>query len=132
MNSSLLFVYGTLKLGGDRHHEIAEKARLVSTAKIQGRLFRIRGELYPGAFPGDSGDYIQGELYRLATPSETLKWLDEIEGCKQGLFTRQQVDVWQGNRKMKAWVYFYNCEKEKAGRIAGGNFSSRQMKRPRI
>jgi len=124
MSSSLLFVYGTLKLGGKRHHEIAERAELLGAARIQGQLFRIRGQTYPGAFPGDSGDYIQGELYRLATPLETLKRLDEIEGCKEGLFIRRLVDVWQGNRRMKAWVYFYSREREKAGRIAGGTFSS--------
>ena len=123
--TSLLFVYGTLKQGGQLHHElISLGARFISPARTQGELFRIKGESWPGAFPTASQDYVHGELYKMGKPAETLKRLDEVEECERGLFVRKLVDVWAGNRKMKAWVYFFNRKKAKAARIAGGNFST--------
>lgn len=120
---SLLFVYGSLKRGGELHQELAElQARFLGLAKIQGELFHIKGRSWPGAFPTVNQNYVQGELYKMAKPAETLKRLDEVEECKHGLFVRTLVDAWAGNRKVKAWVYFYNRAEEKASRIASGNF----------
>jgi len=127
--SSLLFVYGTLKRGGNLHREIAEHgARFLGPAKIQGELFHVKGESWPGAFPTVSHSYVDGELYKLAKSAETLKRLDVVEGCKEGLFVRKLVDAWTGNRKFKAWVYFFNCEERKASRIVSGNFSTEQQR----
>jgi len=121
--SSLLFVYGTLKRGGHLHHELAARAvRFLGQAKIQGELFHIKGESWPGAFPSVSESYIQGELYELDKPSETLKRLDIVEGSQEGLFSRELVDAWAGTRRVKAWVYFCNHPERKASRIANGNF----------
>jgi len=98
---ALLFVYGTLKRGGTLHHEL-ESARFLGLAKIQGELFHIKGKSWPGAFLSESQSHIHGELYKLQKPLETLKRLDFVEGCTEGLFTRKLVDVRQGTRKMKA------------------------------
>ena len=62
----------------------------------------------------------------MSKPAETLQKLDEVEDCKHALFTRELVDAWSGGRKVKAWVYFFNREKEKAERIGSGNFLIRQ------
>jgi gamma-glutamylcyclotransferase (GGCT)/AIG2-like uncharacterized protein YtfP len=121
--TALLFVYGSLKRGGELHHELAElQARFLGLAKIQAELFHIKGKSWPGAFPTTATDCVQGELYRMSKPAETLKKLDEVEECNRGLFVRKLVDAWAGNRKVKAWVYFFNREEEKASRIASGNF----------
>lgn len=122
---ALLFVYGSLKRGGALHHELeALQARFLGLAKVQGDLFHIKGKSWPGAFPTANQSYVHGELYKMAKPAETLKKLDEVEDCKHGLFTRKLVDAWAGNRKVKAWVYFFNRKQEKASRIASGSFSS--------
>lgn len=123
-NIALLFVYGSLKRGGKLHHELVElQARFLGPAKIQGELFHVKGKSWPGAFPTTSQDYVQGELYKMTKPAETLKRLDIVEECSRGLFVRKLVDAWVGNRKVKAWVYFFNRERENASRIASGNFS---------
>ena len=123
MGSNKLFVYGTLKRGGELHPELAsQKTRFLGPAKIQGRLFRIKGESYPGAVPVDSQQYIKGELYELEQPDEALRKIDEIEGCDEGLFERRLVDVWAGNKKTKAWAYFYAKPLKKSPPIASGHF----------
>jgi gamma-glutamylcyclotransferase (GGCT)/AIG2-like uncharacterized protein YtfP len=123
MNSKKLFVYGTLKRGGELHAELAsEKVRFLGPAKIQGRLFRISGESYPGAVPADNEQYIKGELYELHQPAETLRKIDEVEGCDEGLFERKLVNVWIGSKKMKAWAYFYSKPLKKSPPITSGHF----------
>ena len=122
-SSGLVFVYGTLKRGGELHAELkSQKARFVAAGKIKGRLFRIRGESYPGALPSASREYIQGEVYELEDPGPALRRLDDVEGCDEGLFMRKLVDVWLGSRKVKAWTYFYAQPKNKASRIPSGSF----------
>jgi gamma-glutamylcyclotransferase (GGCT)/AIG2-like uncharacterized protein YtfP len=104
---ALLFVYGTLKRGGTLHAELVEQGAIfLGVARARGQLFRLKGKPWPGAFQGGTQDFIQGELYRLIKPAQTLKKLDQVEGCKEGLFTRKVVDAWAGNRKVKAWMYF--------------------------
>jgi gamma-glutamylcyclotransferase (GGCT)/AIG2-like uncharacterized protein YtfP len=120
--NALLFVYGTLKKGGELHAELkSQGARLMGKGRIQGRLFRIRGQAYPGALPGSSQEYIQGELYKLEEPAAALKKLDEVEGCDEGLFVRKLVDAWSGARKVKAWTYFYGLANVST-RIPSGSF----------
>lgn len=122
--SALLFVYGSLKQGGKLHHELAAMgARFIGPARMQGELFHVKGESWPGAFPANSEGYIHGELYKLINPIRNLKLLDRIEGTAQGLFTRETVDVWAGNRRMRAWMYAFNHPERKADRIASGNFT---------
>jgi len=126
-NICLLFVYGSLKRGGKLHHELETlHARFFGVAKIRGELFYIKGKSWPGAVPTSAQKYIHGELYKMTKPAETLKRLDEVEDCKHGLFTRKVVEVWAGNRVLKAWTYFFDHQEEKASRIASGNFSPRQ------
>ncbi len=118
-----LFVYGTLKRGGELHPELAShRVRFIGSARIQGRLFQVEGESYPGAVPTDSSQYIRGELYELQEPIETLKKIDEVEGCDEGLFERKLVDVWAGSRKTKAWAYFYAKPLKKSPPITSGHF----------
>jgi gamma-glutamylcyclotransferase (GGCT)/AIG2-like uncharacterized protein YtfP len=128
--NGLIFVYGTLMRGGKHHRELAaHKVRFVGEGKIKGRLFRIKGESYPGAAPVASRAYIRGEVYELTNPEKTLEKLDRFEGTDERLFVRKLVNVWLGREKFRAWVYFYAGRKNRAARIPGGRFRVRAAAR---
>lgn len=99
MNDHLVFVYGTLRRGGDNHYLLADSSfvgRHVTEALYT--LFRL------GQFPavvarGDTP--IVGELYRVST--EVFALLDELE-CYPSVFARQTMDTEAG----QAWLYVYN------------------------
>jgi gamma-glutamylcyclotransferase (GGCT)/AIG2-like uncharacterized protein YtfP len=121
--NDLLFVYGTLKRGGENHPKLAvHRVRFVGEGRIRGRLYRIKGQPYPGAVPGTSRAYIHGEVYELSNREKVLTELDQFEGTDEGLFVRKLVDVWVGSEKFKAWVYFYARPKERTSIIPGGCF----------
>jgi gamma-glutamylcyclotransferase (GGCT)/AIG2-like uncharacterized protein YtfP len=131
--TSLLFVYGTLKRGEENHRWLSvHHPRFLGEARIQGRLFRIKGESFPGAAPTRSRRYVRGELYELTQPDNALKKLDEFEGTDEGLFVRKLADVWIGSRKRKAWTYFYPGRRDKAASISGGSFQTRSTSRAGI
>ena len=130
--NSLLFVYGTLKRGGEHHRQLRQhKSHFLGEGRIQGRLFRIKGETYPGAARTASRRYVRGELYELISPDKALKKLDKFEETDEGLFVRKLADVWMGRRKMKAWTYFYPGRKDKASAISSGRFAVRASARTR-
>jgi gamma-glutamylcyclotransferase (GGCT)/AIG2-like uncharacterized protein YtfP len=132
MDSTRLFVYGTLKRGGELHSELlSQNAHFLGKARIKGHLFKIPGESYPGALPGDSEEYISGELYELKSPRSALKKIDEIEGCDEGLFERKMVDTWMGDRKTRAWTYFYAKPLKKGPRLTTGYFPARSRSKAR-
>ncbi len=80
-----LFVYGTLlsgcggSLGDVERQRLAQEARCLGEAFVEGRLYDLGG--YPGlrvARPRMSRVF--GEIYTLAEPEQTFKWLDHYEG----------------------------------------------------
>jgi len=126
--SAHLFVYGTLMRGHSLHKFLANKARadFVGKAKMRGRLYRLRRRRYPGAKLASRADgFVHGELYRLNDPQSTLKLIDRIEGCDEGLFRRQRVDVWTNGSKTRAWTYFYARPLEGAEHIPTGRYQDR-------
>jgi gamma-glutamylcyclotransferase (GGCT)/AIG2-like uncharacterized protein YtfP len=128
--NGLLFVYGTLKRGGQNHRELAtHKPRFLGDGRIKGHLFRIKGESYPGAVPTSSAEYVRGELYELAAPKKALEKIDEFEGVEEGLFVRKLADVWVGPEKVKAWTYFYARRKDRASRLVRGSFQVKSASR---
>lgn len=123
---TLLFVYGTLKRGGENHRQLAAHApRFLGEGRIRGRLFRIKGESYPGAAPTASRRYVRGELYELTRPDKALKKLDKFEGTDEGLFVRKLADVWIGGQRKRAWTYFYPGRRDKGSAISSGRFRVR-------
>ncbi|HXE32111.1 MAG TPA: gamma-glutamylcyclotransferase family protein [Terriglobales bacterium] len=132
--SSQLFVYGTLMRGQRLHRHLQEAPAIefMGNARIRGKLYHLPRRRYPGAIR-DRGrrDFIHGELYRLAEPQPTLKKLDQLEGCDEGLFERRLVNVWpDGENKTKAWAYFFARPLEKATPIPAGRYREPAGPRP--
>jgi gamma-glutamylcyclotransferase (GGCT)/AIG2-like uncharacterized protein YtfP len=122
----LLFVYGTLMSGQRLHKHLTARpdVRLVGNARMRGELYRPLGRRYPGAVrTGRRGRHILGELYELRQPAQTLPVLDRLEGCDEGLFTREQVMVSHKARKRRAWTYLYAKPLANAEPILQGSFA---------
>jgi gamma-glutamylcyclotransferase (GGCT)/AIG2-like uncharacterized protein YtfP len=123
---NFLFVYGTLMRGGNLHHLLRPQdgAIYVGEGKIRGLLYGFRGANYPGAVATrEPGRFVHGELYSLSEANALLERLDRYEGCDEGLFVRQDVQV-LGGKRLRAWAYFYARPLASAGAalIPGGRF----------
>lgn len=119
----LLFVYGTLRPGGDapaRVRRALEAAEEVGAARMRGRLFVAGGGRFPAAVPADEERWVRGFLYRLTEPDPLLRTLDRYEGRLPdgtGLYRREVIqarscgDVGEdGEGTVRAWTYLYNRE----------------------
>jgi gamma-glutamylcyclotransferase (GGCT)/AIG2-like uncharacterized protein YtfP len=108
LSSQRLFVYGTLRSGSGHPMAayLAARARCLGAAHCAGRAIEL-GD-YPGLLE-EAGASTAGELWELAEPSaETLRWLDDYEGCAEGLFERARREVRDAaGRALEAWVYLY-------------------------
>ncbi len=97
---TLIFVYGTLKRGGENHGWI-DKQRFIAEARTlpQYRLFDLGG--YPGMVHAQDGVSIQGEVWEVDEVGLTrLDVLEDTEGGEyervivrlEGEFTTQRVE----------------------------------------
>ncbi len=123
---NFLFVYGTLKRGGSLHHLLRPHggAVYVGEGKIRGLLYSFCDANYPGAVATrEPGRFVHGEVYSLSDSDRLLQRLDRHEGCDEGLFVRQDVQV-LGGKRLRAWAYFYARPLASAGAelIPGGRF----------
>ncbi len=126
-SSQYLFVYGTLKRGGKSYRELTAKhpVRFVSEARIQGELYKLRGENYPGAvLTSTPNRFVKGDLFQLRNPHDVLPALDDFEEVGEGLFRRELVDVFARGRRLKAWAYLYARPLTDADLIPTGIYSS--------
>lgn len=101
MNTTLIFVYGTLKRGFGNNGLLrdAEFVGEATTVESDAFIMQTNGR-FPAVYRKDQcGDAVAGELYRV-TP-EQLRRVDELEGFP-GWYNRQQVETTGG----KAWMYF--------------------------
>jgi gamma-glutamylcyclotransferase (GGCT)/AIG2-like uncharacterized protein YtfP len=124
---SLLFVYGTLRpfVTIPMARWLTRVARHVGVARTPGRLYDL------GPYPGlraarRRGEWVVGDLYRLATPRATLQILDRYEagvGRKRPRFVRAQCTVERGGgRRHVAWLYVYQPSVLSRMRIAHGDY----------
>lgn len=118
---SVLFVYGTLRSGEERHHVV--EGRLVRKEDIRLKRFVMYddGRGYPLLVPGDSADYADGELFFLDDPDgNLLQRIDEIEGAgaelplEDRLYRREKIEVRRG---VFAWAYVYNHPVKDGARV---------------
>ena len=75
--TSLLFVYGTLRRGGSNDiARIAPDARFESFARVRGRLYDVNGR-WPALVLDAKADWVSGEIY--AVPPHAWPALDALE-----------------------------------------------------
>ena len=79
-HSSLLFVYGTLRRGGERYSLLERLgAAYVGKGSVAGELYDLGA--YPGALKSRSKSArVVGEVYHLPDTTQALRSLDEYEG----------------------------------------------------
>jgi gamma-glutamylcyclotransferase (GGCT)/AIG2-like uncharacterized protein YtfP len=109
-----LFVYGLLR--PDSGHNVAEglmaRARHVSAARFQGRLYEIEG--YPGVVESDDpSDHVLGDVFEIPGEPDFLAELDAFEGCAPSdsaphEYRRALRTVVAGGRAYESWIYLYN------------------------
>ena len=81
-HSSLLFVYGTLRRGGEGHRLLQRRGVVyVGKGIVAGELYDLGS--YPGALKSqDLASRVVGEVYRLSNATQALQRLDEYEGVR--------------------------------------------------
>ncbi len=91
----LVFIYGTLKQGGGRHHIIKEH-RYLGTAYSTPDYKMIAPGPYPAVTQCRPGTIVAGELWEI--PVEVLdKQLDAVEGVADNLYVRSKITILQYN-----------------------------------
>ena len=129
---SLLFVYGTLRafIATAAGNRLRRQSSLVARGRVAGRLYDLGR--YPGlAPPRRRGDWVVGEVYRLANPCLTLRALDLYEaGARvRPQFVRVRCVVrarHAGGRA--AWVYLYCRGARRRPRIVSGDYRRHLIK----
>lgn len=101
----LLFIYGTLKRGGENHALLESQFYLGAARTVPGYTLYSLGS-YPGlvAEPGDLAG-VEGELWRVDSPCLTR--LDDLEGLGEGLYVRQPVPLADPATATAVETYFY-------------------------
>jgi len=123
----LVFFYGTLMKGFERHGRagVEDRLTLVGRGSIAAALFDLG--LYPAAVPARNAR-VHGEVHRMRDPRAVLAVLDEIEGYSASepvtsLYTREETSViLDTGATVRAWVYFYNAPLGRATRIESGDY----------
>jgi gamma-glutamylaminecyclotransferase len=104
-DSTLVFVYGTLKRGQNRHAALA-KQQFVCAAHTAPcyRMHDCGG--YPGLLEVEQdGVSIAGEIYRV--DAKCLALLDEIEEVPRGLYRRARVKLEPPREFWNVQTYLY-------------------------
>ena len=106
-----LFVYGTLRRRSNNKYSrmLSANARFLGNARMPGRLEPF-GKYLAAAPPDKPGEWIQGEVFRLADGSGILRALDQYEGPQwKRSISRVRLDR---GRWLDAWVYFPNSTRQ--------------------
>jgi len=130
-HSSLLFVYGTLRRGGEGHR-LLERLGVVYVGKgsVAGELYDVGS--YPGALKSqDPSSRVVGEVYRLSNATQALQRLDEYEGVRPSgpaasLYSREITEVTLENGEhLSAWIYWLRRAPQRTRRIQSGDYAKR-------
>lgn len=104
MQQHLIFAYGTLMRGFERHRHLADQV-FVSEVRTQPLYRMVNCGTYPGLLHADSGKSIEGELWRVS--SACLEALDEVEAVDERLYAREPVLLMPPNADVPVHGYFY-------------------------
>jgi gamma-glutamylcyclotransferase (GGCT)/AIG2-like uncharacterized protein YtfP len=132
----LLFVYGTLRRGFERHHHLERLgAKFRGKAQVAADLLDLGR--YPGARPArGAGKWVHGEVFKLPRPEHDLRVLDRIENFlsedparSEFLRATTAVNLQNGERRV-AWIYWLSPG-ARAGRrrIASGDYAAWRAER---
>ncbi|MCR6110857.1 gamma-glutamylcyclotransferase [Bacillus sp. A301a_S52] len=112
--SSIVFVYGTLREGDINYHYLKNSVKLFNQARVRGTLYDT-GNGYP-AYIEKGEKWVYGELY--AVSLWTLKQLDRLEGYSEGqpdnLYNRVKLPIETDIGIIEAWVYTLDDQHETA------------------
>ncbi|MGC1205701.1 MAG: gamma-glutamylcyclotransferase family protein [Flavobacteriaceae bacterium] len=129
MNSTYLFVYGTLlkDIDNEMSRFLASHSVFVSKGYFSGKLYLV--DWFPGAIlSDDTEDRVFGSIFEIKNPIVVFNVLDDYEGIgkhnpKPHLFNREIITIFLENKtKLKSWVYLYNHSTKNLKRIISGNF----------
>ena len=100
-----VFVYGTLKRGGDNHHYLAYQQFLGPARTPAGYTLYSLGD-YPGMVraPADTAG-VTGELW--AVDAACLQQLDVLEGVNEGLYERVPIKLAAPTDDQPVETYLY-------------------------
>jgi gamma-glutamylaminecyclotransferase len=101
----LVFVYGTLKRGGENHGYLAGQTFLGNARTRPGfRLYHLKG--YPGLVrdPADQQG-VAGEVWGVT--GKALATLDVFEGVPEGLYQRVPIDLQPPFDRATVTAYLY-------------------------
>lgn len=117
-----VFVYGTLRRGGDNDiHRYVPAPVFVGYAQVQGTLYHLGA--YPGLRLGGEGA-VRGEVYAITAEVErALDELEEVWPQATGEYLKRQVDVQVESQVLRCIVYEIAAERT-AGRkvVASGDW----------
>jgi gamma-glutamylcyclotransferase (GGCT)/AIG2-like uncharacterized protein YtfP len=111
-----LFVYGSLRSGfkNPAYEYLARYFTYAGEAMVKGQFFDA--DSHPVAIPSSNDEMIVGELYTINNEEEfswAFEQLDDYEGMnveagEKPLYKRVLVQVFQEDKIITAWVYWYN------------------------
>ena|SRR2546426_3788537 len=130
MTQFLLFVYGTLRRGGERHSLLERLgAAYAGKGSVAGEIYDLGA--YPGALKSNNKSArVVGEVYQLPNTTQALRTLDEYEGVSDSsaaiLYSREiaQVTLENGQR-LDAWIYWLSRAPQRVRRIESGDYARR-------
>lgn len=128
MTPIIVFVYGTLRLGGENHHFL-DSAKLLSVKSwTYGKLYDT-GFGYP-AMIEDRSKKVIGELYEIN--EELLASLDQLEDYmgpgKDNLYERIIKTIFTEDGEVEAYVYIFLKDKvDSKLEISSGDWKSYRL-----
>jgi gamma-glutamylcyclotransferase (GGCT)/AIG2-like uncharacterized protein YtfP len=113
----LVFVYGTLRLGGVRElSRLFPAAQLIGNATICGALYDFGA--YPGLRASADGALVHGEVY--GVDDAALREMDSIERIADELYLRTRVFAAMRDKRLRCWAYEVNPAHFALGEVISG------------
>jgi gamma-glutamylcyclotransferase (GGCT)/AIG2-like uncharacterized protein YtfP len=127
--SCYLFVYGSLRSGfkNTAYDYLTHYFEYCGEGLVKGKFYD--NGLHPVAIPTNNEDMIVGELYCLKNIEEfswAFEQLDDYEGLhvlpgETALYKREKVEVYQIEKVISAWIYWFNGSVDGFTSIASGD-----------
>lgn len=123
--NGLLFVYGTLKVGGFFAKRLDNKRNHSEPAKIKGKMFKAGGGEFPAVIIDDFST-VTGELHEYKDFNKVIEYIDMVEGyfghkSPSNLYNRHEIEVIMDSGKTKtATIYTYARDTNNMEEVSSG------------